>query len=246
MIDGGSTDETAGVVERYRDLVTHFVSEPDRGQADAVNKGFRLARGDIFAWLNSDDMYLPCTFQKVAPHLPPDTPALAHGGVLAFWEGQARAQAWLPMDNVGERLKTTAAIYQATAFWTRALWEKTGELNAEYHFALDWDWFARAHEHCEFARVNDLLSLYRFHAGHKSSSGHSRRTAETLEMVERLASPEWAAAFRDVAAQLDTLPASLERLRRRRLYWLRKLIHRDLYARHGGAKIKVALSQLHV
>jgi glycosyltransferase involved in cell wall biosynthesis len=247
VIDGGSTDNTAAVVERYRDIVTHYVSEPDRGQADAINKGFRAARGDILAWLNSDDMYLPCTFQKVVPHLAPATqPALVHGAVLTFWEGKARAQTWLPIPDTRESIKVSAAIFQPTAFWTRALWEKTGELNVEYHFALDWDWFARALAHCEFAVVHDLLALYRFHAAHKSSGGHSRRTAETLEMVERLASPEWVAAFRDVAAQLETLPASLDRLRRHRVYWLRKLLHRDLYSRHGGAKIKLALSQLHV
>jgi glycosyltransferase involved in cell wall biosynthesis len=246
VIDGGSTDETAAIVERYRDVVTHFVSEPDRGQADAINKGFRVAKGDILAWLNSDDMYLPCTLQKVVPHLPePTKPGLVHGGVLLFWEGQPRAAAWKPIPDTREKIKVCAAVYQPTAFWTRALWEETGELNVEYHFALDWDWFARALEHCDFAVLQDLLSIYRFHPAHKSSSGSSRRTKETLEMVERLASPEWVAAFHDVAAQLETLPASLAWLRRNHLYWLRKFVHRDLYRRHG-AKVKMALSQLHV
>lgn len=245
VIDGGSTDETAQVVERYRDLVTHFVSEKDRGQADAINKGFRLAKGDVLAWLNSDDMYLPCTFAKVAPRLgSPASPALVHGAVLAFWEGQARAQTWMPVSDARERLKTTAAINQPTAFWTRALWEKTGELNADYHYVLDWDWFARASAHAELTALPELLALYRFHGAHKSSSGQNRRTDEILALIGRL-SPDWLPAFSDVAAQLETLPASLAWLRRNRLYWLRKLIHRDLYSRHGG-KVKVALSQLHV
>jgi glycosyltransferase involved in cell wall biosynthesis len=247
VMDGGSTDDTAAIVERYRDLVTHFVSEPDKGQADAINKGFRAAKGDILAWLNSDDMYMPCTLPKIARHLPdPKVPALVHGGVLLFWEGRPRAQAWLPVADVRERIKTTAAVYQPTAFWTRALWEKTGELNPEYHFVLDWDWFARALAHGEVTAIPELLALYRFHAGHKSSSGQSRRTQEILEMIDRLADPAWAAAFRDVAAQLPRFAESLDWLRKRHLYWLRKLVHRDLYGRHGGAKVKVALSQLHV
>lgn len=246
VIDGGSTDETPQLVERYRDIVTHFVSEKDRGQADAINKGFRLAKGNILAWLNSDDLYLPCIFQKVAALLgAAEQPALVHGAVLAFWEGKARAQTWMPVADARERLKTTAAIYQASAFWTRALWEKTGELNINYHYALDWDWFARASEHCDFIVNPEIHALYRFHPAHKSSGGSPRRVAETLEMVERLASPEWNAAFRDVAANLDTLPQSLAWLRRHHLYWARKIIHRKLYAQHNG-KVKVALSQLHV
>jgi len=244
VIDGGSTDNTKEVVEQFRDVVTHFVSEPDRGQADAINKGFRLAQGDILAWLNSDDMYFPGALAKVARRLnDPAAPALVYGGCLAFWEGQARAQSWLPREVTDEKLRTTACVYQPSAFWTRALWERTGEVNLDYHFVLDWDWFLRASRLGEFLLLPDLLSLYRFHAGHKTSGGHSRRTEEIVALVEREAGPEWGAAFRDVAAQLDGFTASLDRLRRWRLYGLRTLIHRDLYGRHG-AKVKVALSQL--
>jgi glycosyltransferase involved in cell wall biosynthesis len=246
VIDGGSTDETKQVVEQYREVVTHFVSGKDRGQADAINKGFRLAKGDILAWLNSDDMYLPCVLEKVARALAdPAAPALVHGGCLAFWEGRPRAQAWLPEETNSEKLQTRACIFQPSAFWTRALWEQTGELNTDCHFVLDWDWFLRASRHVPFNTLPELLSLYRFHAGHKTSGGHARRTQEIIELVEREAGPAWGAAFRDVAAQLDDFTASLDRLRRWRLYGLRTLIHRDLYGRHG-AKVKVALSQLHV
>ncbi len=247
VIDGGSKDETASVVERYRAHVTHFVSEPDRGQADAINKGFRLAKGDVLAWLNSDDYYLPCALQKGLAALGESLtkPRLAYGGCLAFWEGSARAQAWLPEPFDRETLKTKACLNQPSTFWTRALWEKTGELNDSYHFVLDWDWFLRASEHGEFIPVPELLSAYRFHAAHKSSSGNSRRTDEVIALVKQHAGEEWAAAFRDVAAQLDTLTESLERLRGLGLYRLRTVVHRDLYSRHG-AKVKVALSQLRV
>jgi glycosyltransferase involved in cell wall biosynthesis len=244
VIDGGSTDATAAIVERYRHAVTHFVSESDRGQADAINKGLRLAKGDLLAWLNSDDMYLPCALQKAAAAISNERePRLVYGGCLAFWEGRAQAHAWLAESWDRERLKTRAMLYQPSTLWTRALWEKTGELNTELHYTLDWEWFLRAAEHCDFTPLPELLSLYRFHPAHKSSSGNDRRTQEILALVEQRAGTEWGAAFRDVAAQLDTFPASLDRLRRLRLYRLRTLLHRDLYGRHG-AKVKVALSQL--
>src|SRR6185503_1522884 len=69
VVDGGSNDGTQDVVRRFGNAVTHFVSEPDRGQADAINKGMRFAKGDVLAWLNSDDYYLPGTIAKVMPLL---------------------------------------------------------------------------------------------------------------------------------------------------------------------------------
>ncbi len=245
VMDGGSKDETCAVVERFRGAITHFVSEPDRGQGDAINKGFRLAKGDILAWLNSDDYYLPCAVEKAVSLLQAtlNEPALVYGGCLAVWEKTSKAHAWnaIPFDR--EKLRTNAYIYQPSAFWTRPLWEKTGELDLGFNYVLDWDWFVRASAHIDFQPITELLSVYRFHPAHKSSNGGGRRSDEVIKLVEKQAGAEWAAAFRDVAAQIDTLPASLDRLRRFGLYSLRTLLHRDLYALHG-AKVKVALSQL--
>ncbi|HEY2343631.1 MAG TPA: glycosyltransferase family 2 protein, partial [Chthoniobacteraceae bacterium] len=198
VIDGGSTDETASVVESYRHVVTHFVSEKDRGQADAINKGFRLAKGEILGWLNSDDYLLPCALARTVRALggPSTEPRLAYGGCLAVWEGTRKAEAWpaFPFDR--EALKTMSLVSQPGSLWTRALWEKTGELDPDYHFVLDWDWYLRASGHGAFTALPDLLAVYRFHPAHKSSRGERRRTEEILALVEQHAGPEWGAAFR--------------------------------------------------
>jgi glycosyltransferase involved in cell wall biosynthesis len=246
VVDGRSTDGTAEVVRSFGSAITHFISEPDRGQADAINKGFRLAKGDILAWLNSDDYYLPAAIHRVMPLLGDGRdPRLAYGGTIAFFEARAETKYWLAPAFDREALKTRALIYQPSAFWTRALWEKTGEVNIAQHFTLDWDWFLRAAQYCDLVQVPEPLSVYRFHAGHKTGSGNARRNEEICEFVEKHAGPDWGAAFRDVAAQLDKLGPGLDRLKRWGLFRWRRLFYRELYKKHGG-KVKVALSQLRV
>jgi glycosyltransferase involved in cell wall biosynthesis len=246
VIDGGSTDGTREIVDRYAHVVTHFISEPDRGQADAINKGFRLARGEIFAWLNSDDYYLPLALSRAATALADvSRPRLVHGGVLLLFENENRGRIARARDFPREELDISSCIYQPGAFWTRQLWEKTGELNPEYHFVLDWDWWQRASTHGEFVAIEECLAVYRFHDAHKTGSGATRRTAEILALVNRHASPEWIAAFRDVAARLDAMAASWERFGARGSYRLHKLRHLDLYLRHGD-KVDAAFWQLHV
>lgn len=247
VIDGGSTDGTHAIVERFGAQVTRFISEPDRGQADAINKGMRLATGDILAWLNSDDYYLPQTLARVAAVLGDGSQArLVYGGCRLLFEADGRTKDVRPEPFDRERLATCDFIYQASAFWTRELWKKTGELDESQHFALDWDWWLRASEHGEFIPLDEILSVYRFHDAHKTGSGSVRRTQETIALVEKYSTPEWAAAFRAVAAKLGALEKTWRWCSGRRGLWtLHKLIHLDLYARHG-AKIDRAFSQLHV
>jgi glycosyltransferase involved in cell wall biosynthesis len=247
VIDGGSTDGTQEVVRSFGEKIAHFVSEKDSGQAEAINKGMRLATGDLRAWLNSDDCYLPGAMARFAPLLGDGSQArLAYGGTRAAFEETGEKRDWPAPPFDREMLKVKALIYQPSAMWTRALWEKTGELDVAQHFTLDWDWFLRASAHCEFARIEGgPLSVYRFHAGHKTGSGNPKRAAEICAFVEKHAGAEWGAAFRDVAQELPSLARWLPRLKKAGLFGLRTLFYRKLYKRHG-AKVKVALSQLSV
>lgn len=244
VIDGGSTDDTREVIERYRDIVTTFISEPDKGQADAVNKGMRLAKGGILAWLNSDDFYLPCTLQKIAALLgDPAQSRLVCGGVLCMYEGMAAAKAFLPPPFDREAMKSRDRTLQAASFWTRPLWDAAGELNIAYSYVLDWDWFLRAARHCDFTITSDFYAVYRFHTGHKTSSGGDRRTREIIEFVERNAGSEWGAAYKDVALNRKRLEHWNQLLPGRKWAWARGLALRGLYARHGE-RVKIAYTQL--
>ena len=93
VIDGASNDDSLEIIHKYRKQLTYWVSEPDHGQTDAINKGFARARGEILAWLNSDDIYLPRTITRAV-----DIPVIASGGagtaahvVAAFTDGEASA-----------------------------------------------------------------------------------------------------------------------------------------------------------
>ena len=233
VIDGGSTDGTREIVERYP--VTHFISERDSGQAEAINKGFRLAKGDILAWLNSDDYYLPLTLARAVAALgDPAQPALIYGNGLLWYEEEQRpvVDRGRPFDR--EALRYCDYITQPATFWTRALWEKTGELDQAMRFTLDWDWWLRASAHCDLRHLDQTLAVYRIHAQHLTSSGSPKRVREIVEFVERHASAEWAAAFRDVAKRV---PIAKTR------FW--KLHMPDLILRHGK-KAEVAFWQLNM
>jgi len=245
VIDGGSTDGTREIVERYP--VTHFVSEPDRGQADAINKGMRLAKGDILAWLNSDDYYLPLAFARAAAALGDITlPRLVYGGCLLLYEGENTAKLARPHPYDPAELTHHDFIHQPATFWTRALWEKTGDLNIDFHYVLDWDFWLRASTVGEFLGLDECLAVYRFHESHKTGGNSSRRTDEMLGFVDRHGSAEARAAFHAVADRLPEMAKSWDRWGRKGQYRWHKLRHIDLYTRHSERLINLALWQLHV
>jgi glycosyltransferase involved in cell wall biosynthesis len=245
IIDGGSTDQTKAVIEKYSDFISHYVSEPDRGQADAINKGFRLAKGDIFAWLNSDDMYLPCTLLKVANILGASSePKLLYGGCLYFVESQPYASGFLPPKFEREVLRYCDYIVQPSTFWSRSLWEKTGELNELYHYVLDWDWFIRASHICDFIPVQDYLSIYRQHDNHKSGTGGLKRAKEILEIVEKNASSKWISVYKDVFKSGKSLINGFNQLAKLKLYRFRILFFPKLYLKHGPKTVGIALGMM--
>jgi glycosyltransferase involved in cell wall biosynthesis len=244
VIDGGSTDETPNILEKYKDVFSYWVSEPDNGQAHAINKGFRQAKGSILAWLNTDDVYLPCTLLRVSQIFEnKQEPTLVYGGCLYFIENQRKALNCLAPEFNAEKLTYEDYIVQPSTFWSRSLWEKVGELNESYHYALDWDWFLRATKICNFIPFQDCLSVYRGHREHKSGTGGMKRAHEIVEVVETYASTEWRDTYRDVYQELPRLESGLKQLKKSRLYRFRQLFYPSLYLKHGQ-RVDAALSLL--
>lgn len=169
IIDGGSTDSTLAILQQHDSL--NWVSEPDNGQADAINKGFKKSTGDIVAWLNSDDIYLPEALHRVAdffnqhPHID-----LIYGDYhLIDQNGNVllRKQE-IPFDyNI--LLYGLDYISQPTTFFRRSVFERSGYLDDTLHYGLDWEyWLRLANNGCQFAHLPIYLAATRWHIDAKT------------------------------------------------------------------------------
>ena len=243
VIDGGSTDATIGIIEKYSKYIVYWHSRKDQGQSDAINQGMRLSTGEILCWLNSDDLLLPGALNKVAACLGDSSqPKLMYGGCLRFMQGTNYTYGRLPEPFDQERLTYYNYIDQPSVFWTRALWERVGVLDEAYHYVMDWDWWLRASQVCQFLTVPEYLSIFRLHATHKSGTGGLKRRAEILRLVNTSAKEEWRAAFRDVYGKEEALRQERERMAKLGLFAFRYLFYPRLWYRHRRYRLDVALS----
>jgi glycosyltransferase involved in cell wall biosynthesis len=195
VIDGNSTDNTVGILEKYSSQISYWHSKRDNGQADAINQGMSLSSGDVLCWLNSDDMYLPGTLLDVGKRFyrRTDQGHLIYGGAISI--DQSDRGLWSAALPAALFNASTLTYYdfivQPSAFWTRRLWQLTGELNINYKYVLDWEWFIRASRITQFEYVPKFYSVYRYHSLHKTGSGSAERRKEILDIVKRFSSDYW-------------------------------------------------------
>jgi glycosyltransferase involved in cell wall biosynthesis len=197
IIDGGSTDNSVEIIKRYQKHLTFWVSEKDSGQSAAINKGFNVASGDILAWLNSDDMYLPGTLPSVARKLNLGQPEIIFGNCLHFVQHRPITfGSDVERDHESLDLVLADYIIQPSSFWTKESWLTTGALDESLNFGLDWDWFIRAKKAgIVFRPETKYLSLYRIHPAHKTGVGGATREKELVSIYERHAGHQFATLF---------------------------------------------------
>jgi glycosyltransferase involved in cell wall biosynthesis len=183
VVDGGSTDETVAILRSYGDRVV-WVSEPDRGQTDAINKGWRRARGTILAYLNSDDMYLPGAVEKAVACLRahPDAGAVYGEGYHVDETGRVIGRyPTEPFDLA--RLTQTCFICQPTVFLRREMVERVGYLDNSLRYCMDYDLWIRLARVSRFAYLPDYLASTRLHAQAKTLDQRGPFHAEILRTV---------------------------------------------------------------
>ena len=184
IIDGNSTDDSVNVIKRYADRLTYWVSEPDRGQSHAINKGFARATGDIFTWLNSDDRLEPGTLMTVAEEAQkfPDAGAFVGEGRMVNRAGRVvyyKRPAELTFEGFCRWLDH-GNFMQPSCFFRRSAWEIAGPLDESIHVAMDVDLWLRMVRRVEFRPIHRLLSTALAHE-------HAKTQAHPDEMVVDIA-----------------------------------------------------------
>lgn len=184
IMDGGSTDGTVEIIRKYEPWLAYWVSEPDRGQSHAINKGMAMSTGEVCGWLCSDDLLLPGALvevgQSFAEHA--DWAWLAGAGDLLYADGVIVNQSSGIDDNLSllqywEFGSPGHYVCQPSSFWRRALWDKVGGLNEQNHLAMDIELWLAFEEFALLHGIPSTLSVSRMHPGSKTDS---RRRAQVV------------------------------------------------------------------
>ena len=181
VIDGGSTDGSADIIRRYAGHLAYWVSEKDRGQNHAITKGFEHATGDIFAYLNSDDVYCPWAFQTVA-RIFSELPQVqwltsqTHmelneaGALVVASHASQHARSWFYRgQTLGKSGRNKGWIQQETTFWRRELWLAAGaRMDESLYMAGDYELWARFYRHADLVTTLAPLAAWRRHGTNKT------------------------------------------------------------------------------
>jgi glycosyltransferase involved in cell wall biosynthesis len=187
VIDGGSTDQSIDIIREYEPALSYWVSEPDRGQTDALVKGFRRATGEILGWLCSDDLLLPGALHAVGEFFArhPDVMA-AYGDALWIDADGGLLRPKREMDfNRFVFLHDHNYIPQPSMFWRRGLYEVVGELNPDFDLAMDADLWERFSAKSRIEHIPRYLSCMRFYPEQKTRSRRGDGRKEDMAIRTR-------------------------------------------------------------
>lgn len=187
IYDAASTDNSVAIIKKHETQLSFWISEKDNGQADAINKGFAKATGDILMWLNSDDILMPNILHFIAEQYIQKGDGIYFGNCIHFKEN-SNGSLYASGSNVSTNFDTIPleladTIIQPSSFWSKKVWLQNGVLADKFHFGFDWEWFLRAKNNkIPFYSINKPISLYRIHDVHKTGIGGKKRQEELLEI----------------------------------------------------------------
>jgi glycosyltransferase involved in cell wall biosynthesis len=230
VVDGASSDDTLDVLSRYRDhYPVRWISEPDNGMYEAINKGLGQARGSILAYLNSDDLYFPWTLETVAEKFARDPEAdVVFGDALTIVDetGRRRVSWGWPFDL--DYIRRVGFLVQPTVFWRRQVSDTEGPFDDSLRYVADCDFWMRAGARHRFTKVNEFLAIERDHGATLRETGRDALLAELHDVRSRyvnLDGPEHRRATRRHALRVRLLY---------RAYWLRLTLNALLPAQLRG------------
>jgi glycosyltransferase involved in cell wall biosynthesis len=221
VVDGGSTDGTVEILHRYGRRI-RWVSERDRGQTDAINKGLRMATGDVLAYLNSDDIYLPGGVLAIAEYLRQHpTTGLIYGDCKVVDESGGEL-GFLPRHPFSLRrtIERGEFLPQQAVFWRREVMDKVGFLDDSLHYAMDYEYFIRIARSFPVAYVPFPAAAFRMQSSSKTVLQSEKHWREALAVSSRYGLNPWKPWYwirRLRHWGLHALPPSIQRKIRRKM-----------------------------
>lgn len=187
IVDGGSNDGSREIIERYAGRIAWWVSEPDKGQTDAINKGFAHARGDILAWLNSDDTYLPGAVSEAVAFFQDHSQVGMVYGDANLIDESGKILGRFPARQTDYRRLRRGFVHipQQASFFRARLWQQVGPLDPTFYFAMDYDLWVRIARLAPLQYQPSLWANFRLHASGKSVASDDRCWPEMLRVHYR-------------------------------------------------------------
>lgn len=193
VIDGGSMDGSVDIIRKYADHLSYWVSEPDRGQVDAINKGLQRATGDWICWQNSDDVFFPGAFADLAETAAKHPEAgLIVGNMMLIDEHDRplRDLRYVTPDH-SAMLAEGMLIANQAAFWRRDVQQSVGLIDERYQCSFDYDWFLRLTQACRGVHVNRTWGALRLHGATKTSNQAALFAEENRQILAGRELPHW-------------------------------------------------------
>jgi len=186
VIDGGSTDGTMDILKKYSDSLT-WISEPDKGQSDAINKGWKMSKGVILGWLNSDDTYMPWAVETAVKFLVENpNVGMVYGDCNIIDEKGAKiGKVGTGEFDLGKLLRGFNMVPQPSVFLRSSLLEKIGYVDTNLYMAMDLDLWIRIGLEFNVAFVPELLANFRRYADTKTVSNTARFFPEIIAILDR-------------------------------------------------------------
>lgn len=187
VIDGESSDNSVAIIEKYAEHLAYWVSEPDRGQTNAINKGFARATGEIMGWLNSDDLLLPGALHAIAQAFMQNPHYQVVTGFRKVIDPRSRLIInWTRGLPTRHHLLYRNCIAQESTYWRREVWERLGELDESHNFGMDYDYWQRMLQHgYRFHLLPQYLGAFRLHETSKTTTLTDLQSAELARIMQK-------------------------------------------------------------
>lgn len=176
IIDGGSTDKTISILQKYNEDIDYWISEKDKGQTNAINKGFKIAKGEIISWINADDKLYDGALDKVAEYFILHSDVDLIHGLGTYFNNNGKY--W----NINKNYNYIEARYithfafdlQPSVFFRKRVFNKIGYLDEDFNFQFDTEFFVRCALNFNFEKLSNRLSFFREHYDRKSHYGYKK------------------------------------------------------------------------